>query len=206
MYFDSSFVTDAMAAWHNMADLDPKKVIWIEKIIRPILIYATLVLFLRVFGKRELAQLNPFDLVVLLTLSNTVQNAIIGDDTSVSGGVVGALTLLALNYGVAFLKFKNRRIESIIEGESVTLISDGKLDKKALRRELLTKEDLDILAHHEGYDDADDIEKCILDPNGSFLVDAKNDIKDRDFKNEVLKKIDKLSQQILVLQTTLQQQ
>ncbi len=143
---------------------------------------------------------------MLLTLSNTVQNAIIGDDTSVSGGVVGALTLLALNYGVAFLKFKNRRIESIIEGESVTLISDGKLDKKALRRELLTKEDLDILAHHEGYDDADDIEKCILDPNGSFLVDAKNDIKDRDFKNEVLKKIDKLSQQILVLQTTLQQQ
>ncbi|MEO6051596.1 MAG: hypothetical protein ABIP78_09740 [Pyrinomonadaceae bacterium] len=77
-----------------------------KKIIRPILIYATLVFFLRIFGESELAQLNPFDLVVLLTLSNTVQNAIIDDDTSVSGGIVGALTLLALNYGVIVLEIQ----------------------------------------------------------------------------------------------------
>src|SRR5690242_1211796 len=69
-----------------------------EKMLRPVIVYVFLVALLRVFGKRELAQLNPFDLVVLLSLSNTVQNAIIGDDNSVAGGLVGAVTLLGVNY------------------------------------------------------------------------------------------------------------
>lgn len=204
MFIDFHLIAFADSAWQNMFAIDHEKVTWIEKIIRPILIYATLVFFLRLFGKRELAQLNPFDLVVLLTLSNTVQNAIIGDDTSVSGGVIGALTLLALNYGVAFLKYSNRRIEAFIEGKPLTIVSGGKMNKKALRRELLTKEDLDILAHREGLENSDDIDKCILDPNGSFLVDGKNEIKDFEFKKQVLNKIDKLSKQIVDLQKALQ--
>src|SRR5690349_2997332 len=80
-----------------------------EKILRPIIVYVFLVLLLRIFGKRELAQLNPFDLVVLLSLSNTVQNAIIGDDNSVSGGLLGALTLLSINYIVVRFLFRHRR-------------------------------------------------------------------------------------------------
>ncbi|MEO6655927.1 MAG: YetF domain-containing protein [Pyrinomonadaceae bacterium] len=204
MFIDFHLIAFADSAWQNMFAIDPEKVTWIEKVIRPILIYATLVAFLRLFGKRELAQLNPFDLVVLLTLSNTVQNAIIGDDTSVSGGVVGALTLLALNYGVSFLKFKNKKIEAVIEGRPLTIIEDGKVNKKALRRELLTKEDLDILAHREGLENSDDIDKCILDPNGSFLVDGKDEVKDGKFKKDVLDKIDKLSKQINDLQKALQ--
>ncbi len=204
MFIDFHLIAFADSAWQNIFAIDPEKVTWIEKVIRPILIYATLVFFLRLFGKRELAQLNPFDLVVLLTLSNTVQNAIIGDDTSVSGGVVGALTLLGLNYGISFLKFKNKKIETWIEGNPVTIISGGKMDKKALRRELLTKEDLDILAHREGFENADDIEKCILDPNGSFLVDGKDEVKDGQFKKDVLEKIGKLSKQINDLQKALQ--
>ena len=204
MFIELHLIAFADSAWQNMLALDPEKVTWIEKVIRPILIYATLVFFLRLFGKRELAQLNPFDLVVLLTLSNTVQNAIIGDDTSVSGGVVGALTLLALNYCVSFLKFKNKKVEAWIEGKPVTIVSHGKMDKKALRRELLTKEDLDILAHREGFENADDIEKCILDPNGSFLVDGKDEVKDGKFKKDVLDKIDELSKQIVGLQKALQ--
>ena len=204
MSVEFHLIAFADSAWQNMLTLDPEKVTWIEKVIRPILIYATLVFFLRLFGKRELAQLNPFDLVVLLTLSNTVQNAIIGDDTSVSGGVVGALTLLSLNYGISFLKFKNKKIEALIEGKPVTIVSDGKMNKKALRRELLTKEDMDILAHREGFENADDIEKCILDPNGSFLVDGKDEIKDGKFKKDVLDKIDELSKQIVGLQKALQ--
>ncbi len=71
---------------------------WAEKVLRPIIVYVFLIVGLRVAGKRELAQLNPFDLVVLLTLSNAVQNAIIGDDNSVTGGVIGASTLLLVNY------------------------------------------------------------------------------------------------------------
>src|SRR5438105_6959804 len=82
----------------------------VEKILRPILVYFFLVIALRVFGKRELAQLNPFDLVVLLSLSNTVQNAIIGEDNSVAGGMIGALTLLVTNYIVVRFLFRHRRL------------------------------------------------------------------------------------------------
>src|SRR3954470_14477526 len=77
----------------------------LEKIIRPVIVYFALVIGLRVFGKRELAQINPFDLVVLLSLSNTVQNAIIGNDNSVSGGLIGALSLLTINYLVVRFLF-----------------------------------------------------------------------------------------------------
>src|SRR6516162_8931838 len=96
-----------------------------EKILRPIVVYVFLVVGLRLAGKRELAQLNPFDLVVLLTLSNTVQNAIIGDDNSVTGGVIGAATLLLINHGVVRYLYGHDRIERIVEGDSDVLIDDG---------------------------------------------------------------------------------
>src|SRR3954449_173752 len=92
-----------------------------EKIVRPILVYFFLVVVLRVFGKRELAQLNPFDLVVLLSLSNTVQNAIIGNDNSLTGGVIGAFALLATNYIVVRFLFRHRRLDQIIEGAATPL-------------------------------------------------------------------------------------
>src|SRR5579871_5358796 len=88
-----------------------------EKILRPVIVYAFLVVMLRIFGKRELAQLNPFDLVVLLSVSNTVQNAIIGDDNSVSGGLIGAFTLLTINYLVIRYLFKHRRLDQLFEGK-----------------------------------------------------------------------------------------
>src|ERR1700735_1639849 len=88
----------------------------LEKIARPVIVYVFLVLLLRVFGKRELAQLNPFDLVVLLMLSNTVQNAVIGNDNSVTGGLIGAFSLLGTNYLVVRFLFKHRRIDQILEG------------------------------------------------------------------------------------------
>src|SRR5437763_1700273 len=99
----------------------------LEKIIRPILIYAFLVIGLRVAGKRELAQLNPFDLVVLLTLSNTVQNAIIGEDNSVTGGVIGAATLLAVNYIVVRFFFRHEKLDRLVEGDPELLIENGKI-------------------------------------------------------------------------------
>src|SRR5579864_1386998 len=98
-----------------------------EKLLRPIVVYAFLVVLLRIFGKRELAQLNPFDLVVLLSLSNTVQNAIIGDDNSVTGGLIGAFALLAINYAVVRFLFRHRRLDEIFEGTPTVLIRDGKM-------------------------------------------------------------------------------
>src|SRR5512136_1790244 len=97
----------------------------LEKILRPIFVYAFLIVGLRLAGKRELAQLNPFDLVVLLTLSNTVQNAIIGNDTSVTGGIIGASTLLIVNYLVVRFVYTHGAIEKLVEGDEDVLIENG---------------------------------------------------------------------------------
>src|ERR1039457_7172893 len=103
-----------------------------EKILRPVIVYLFLVVFLRLFGKRELAQLNPFDLVVLLSLSNTVQNAIIGDDNSVTGGVIGAFSLLAINWLVVRVLFRSRRMTRVLEGRAALLVHNGQIDQRAL--------------------------------------------------------------------------
>src|SRR5438132_12278286 len=109
-----------------------------EKILRPLIVYIFLVLLLRAFGKRELAQLNPFDLVVLLSLSNTVQNAIIGDDNSVAGGFIGAFTLVFINYLVIRFLFRHRRLDQILEGRPAVLVKEGHVCKKELAKELIT--------------------------------------------------------------------
>src|SRR5256712_12384730 len=96
-----------------------------EKILRPVIVYAFLVISLRLAGKRELAQLNPFDLVVLLTLSNTVQNAIIGDDNSVTGGLLGAATLLGINYLVVRFLYRHQTLERLVEGEAGLPVEKG---------------------------------------------------------------------------------
>lgn len=189
------------SAWSNMFEFDPKNFInwtWflIEKILRPMIVYAALIILLRIFGKRELGQLNPFDLVVILSLSNTVQNAIIGEDNSLVGGIVGAGALLGINYAVAFLKFRNEKFETIIEGKSRTIIENSKIDRKAVKSELLTEEDLNTIAHREGLDSAKDIEKCILDSNGSFLVEGNTRTSEENFRKEVLKKLEDLTQQL----------
>ena len=145
----------------------------LEKIIRPVIVYVFLVLLLRVFGKRELAQLNPFDLVVLLSLSNTVQNAIIGDDNSVAGGVIGAVSLLVTNYLVVRFLFKHRRLDEIIEGEPSVLMRDGKVINKELAKELITKTELQVIARRQGFDTLDDLEEIILEPGGSFVMKSK---------------------------------
>src|ERR1051326_4144015 len=108
-----------------------------EKALRPIIVYMFLIVGLRLAGKRELAQLNPFDLVVLLTLSNTVQNAIIGADNSVPGGLLGATTLLAVNYVVVRFLFDHERLDRLVEGDPDVLIENGRLCEDRLRAELI---------------------------------------------------------------------
>src|ERR1700750_2031775 len=124
-----------MEIWHHM--FAPELSI-AEKMLRPILVYAFLIIGLRLAGKRELPQLNPFDLVVLLTLSNTVQNAIIGDDNSITGGVIGATSLLIINYLVVRFLYKHRGLDQFIEGRADVLIEDGKIKTQNLKRELIT--------------------------------------------------------------------
>src|SRR6266540_5084618 len=110
----------------------------LEKLARPVIVYAFLVVLLRIFGKRELAQLNPFDLVVLLMLSNTVQNAIIGEDNSITGGMIGAATLLIVNHALVRYLYGHQRLERLVEGDPDVLINNGVVQMKALERELIT--------------------------------------------------------------------
>jgi len=146
----------------------------LEKILRPILVYIVLICLLRIFGKRELAQLNPFDLVVLLCLSNTVQNAIIGNDNSVTGGVLGALTLLATNYVVVRYLFRHRRLDELVAGEPTTLIEHGRLKQSALASELLSRSELLVALHRQGFAGVDEVETCVLEPGGVIFVKGKN--------------------------------
>jgi uncharacterized membrane protein YcaP (DUF421 family) len=143
----------------------------VEKILRPVVVYLFLIVFLRLFGKRELAQLNPFDLVVLLSLSNTVQNAIIGDDNSVTGGIIGAFSLLAINWVLARLLFKLPKVNEALEGTKTVLISHGKVDFKALEEETLTELELRAVLHKQGINDYAEVETCVLEPNGTFYVE-----------------------------------
>jgi uncharacterized membrane protein YcaP (DUF421 family) len=144
---------------------------FIEKLLRPIIVYLVLVILLRIFGKRELAQLNPFDLVVLLSLSNTVQNAIIGDDNSVTGGIIGAFGLLAINWLVVRTLYNSPIFTRMLEGGSTVLIRDGRIDERALRRESVTREELMEVIHRQGFDSLAKVGRCELEPNGSFYVE-----------------------------------
>ncbi len=171
----------------------------LEKLLRPVIVYLVLVVLLRLFGKRELAQLNPFDLVVLLSLSNTVQNAIIGDDNSVTGGVIGAFGLLAINWMVVRLIYRSPGLTHLMEGQSTVLIRDGQIDRKALERESLTREELLSVIHRQGFEDFDQVYRCELEPNGTFYVEAfEPSIADKRHA-ELLARLDVLSREVATL-------
>jgi uncharacterized membrane protein YcaP (DUF421 family) len=172
----------------------------LEKLLRPIVVYLVLVILLRLFGKRELAQLNPFDLVVLLSLSNTVQNAIIGDDNSVTGGVIGAFGLLAINWLVVRVLFRSARLTRMLEGRAAVLVRNGQLDQRALRRESLTREELLSAIHRQGFEDFDQVRNCHLEPNGTFYIEAFDpSIEDRRHA-ELLARLDALQFEVTRLQ------
>lgn len=162
---------DWSTLWHDLAFPD---ISFLEKVIRPILIYGFLVAGLRLAGKRELAQLNPFDLVVLLTLSNTVQNAIIGADNSVAGGLVGAATLLLLNYVVVRFLYTHPKLDRVLEGKPAVLIESGRLRRRTMGCELITRAELLAAARRQGFGSLDDVDRCILEPGGTLTFIGKH--------------------------------
>lgn len=196
----SSLVLMSNSTWFDMFHV---AIPIVEKMIRPIIVYVALIILLRIFGKRELAQLNPFDLVVLLSLSNTVQNAIIGDDNSVSGGLIGAFTLLAVNYFTVRFFFKHRRLDQLVEGRPTVLIENGKICSKGLAKELLTRSELTTVAHRQGFAKLDEIEKCILEPGGTFFIQGKIPSMTERHQAELISRMDQLSIQIDLLRQQL---
>ena len=170
-----------------------------EKILRPIIIYVFLVLGLRLAGKRELAQLNPFDLVVLLTLSNTVQNAIIGDDNSVTGGLIGAATLLILNYLVVRFLFRHEKLDRLVEGDTATLIEHGVILEDRLEKELLSIQDLRAAAHKQGFGDLQEVESATLDPGVTICFVGKKPDPDEQRHRQLMERLDRLTEEITAL-------
>jgi uncharacterized membrane protein YcaP (DUF421 family) len=168
----------------------------IEKILRPLIVYFFLVAALRFFGKRELAQLNPFDLVVLLLLSNTVQSAIIGNDNSVTGGLIGGLTLLGTNYLVVRFFFRHRRLDQVVEGSPTVLIENGHINHRAVAQELLTESELQSAAHRQGFRSLKEIQRCVIEPNGTFFIEGKTPPLAERQHTEVLGKLEQLSRQL----------
>lgn len=173
-----------------------------EKILRPVIVYVFLVISLRLAGKRELAQLNPFDLVVLLTLSNAVQNAIIGDDNSVTGGVIGAATLLGLNYLVVRFLYRHQTLDRLVEGDADVLVEDGQVKEERLQQELITRAELETAARKQGLGSLDEVERAILEPGGTLCFVAKKPTPEASRHQELLSRLDALRTELAALRGT----
>jgi uncharacterized membrane protein YcaP (DUF421 family) len=146
-----------------------------EKIVRTVAVYAFLVVALRIAGKRQLAQFNAFDLVVLITISNAVQNAIIGPENSVVGGFIGAATLLATNHVVALLAYRIPPLRTVLQGREDVLYRQGKVNQRAAARERITPGELLTAARRQGAHSLDEVEEIALEPNGNIVVTLKRE-------------------------------
>jgi uncharacterized membrane protein YcaP (DUF421 family) len=173
-----------------------------EKILRPICVYVFLIVSLRLSGKRELVQLNPFDLVVLLTLSNTVQNAIIGDDNTVTGGIIGATSLLVVNYLVVRFLYGHRALDRVVEGKADVLIENGKVRTQHLKKELITMAQLEAAARKQGFDSLSEVQQCVLEPGGTITFLGKKPGTEESRHTELLKKLDALAADLARLRGT----
>ena len=145
-------------------------VAWWELIVRAAIVYAVLIILLRITGKRQVGQLAPFDLVLLLVLSNAVQNAMNGGDNSVLGGIISAVTLISLNFAVGYLTYRSKRLESMIEGQPEVLIHNGKLFEKVMARAQLTHHELNAALRQEGCMSVAEVHCAILENNGTITV------------------------------------
>jgi len=164
----------------------------LEKVLRPLIVYAALLVLIRLFGKRELAQLNPYDLVVLLTISNTVQNAIIGNDNSITGGLIGAVVLMAFNFTVVRFLYHHEKIDRIIEGDAIVLVENGCVIKDALDRELITVPELESVAHRQGFESLNEVQRCILEPGGTLAMFGKKPSTGEIRQEELMARLDEI--------------
>lgn len=149
----------------------------LEKILRTIVVYVFLLGGLRLAGKRELSQLNPFDLAVLLLLANTVQNAIIGNDNSLMGGLIGGATLLIVNAIIVRTLYHYHKLDAI-EGSPDTLIRKGRLLRRHLEKELITVAELEAAARRQGIASLAHVNECRLETGGALTFIEKTPTSD----------------------------
>jgi uncharacterized membrane protein YcaP (DUF421 family) len=146
---------------------------WSELIGRGLLIYFFLILLLRATGKRQIGQMSPFDLVLLMVLSNAVQNSMVGGDNSVSAGLILAVTLVAANWIVGKVTTSSRTMEQLIEGSPQVLFHNGKIYEKILSEDQITRQELIAAVHKAGYNDLNEVRTAILENDGSISIIPK---------------------------------
>ena len=147
----------------------PEIAVW-EKVLRSVVVYAFMLLAFRFTGKRQVGQLTPFDLVVLLIISNVVQNAVIGPDNSLGGGLLGAAVILALNWGVVELAFRSKRLRRLLEATPTLLVHNGRILHQNLQRERITLDDLHAALRRNGVADVEHVHVAVLEENGGISV------------------------------------
>jgi uncharacterized membrane protein YcaP (DUF421 family) len=170
----------------------------LEKAIRTLVVYVAVLLGLKLAGKRELSQLNPFDLVVLLLLSNTVQNAIIGNDNSIIGGLFGAAVLLLTNHFLVRYLFKSGRLDAV-EGSPDVLVSGGKVMRDRLDEEMITVSELEAAARRQGIRSIADVEECRLETGGALTFVPKVPTPEDTQHREVIERLDAIERKLEML-------
>ena len=147
-------------------------------VVRALVVYVFLIIALRVAGRRELAQMTSFDLVLLLIISNAVQNSINAGDNSLGGGLVSAATLLAVNWGLGFATWRWRKVERVVQGRPLRIVTDGRVHLGALRHELLTLTELRSALRKQGIMRISDCKQVVLEPDGTLSA-VRNDVVQR---------------------------
>ena len=144
-----------------------------EKIIRTVAVYIAIALLLRLAGKRDLAELNTFDLVVMLLLSNVVQNALIGNDNSLLGGLISAAVLVGVNAIAVRAAASRPGLARVFEGSETVLVDDGEFARTALRHEGLREGDVEVALRRQGATDVTEVQRAVLAPGGAVVVQLK---------------------------------
>ena len=170
-----------------------------EKVARTIVVYTFLVAGLRLFGKRELGQLNPLDFIVLLLLSNTVQNAIIGNDNSLVGGLVGAAVLFVINDILVRYAYRNPGARRLIEGRPEEIVHAGRVLASPLRRNLITREELLAAARKQGIDHLKDVECAHLEVSGALSFTLREPTEPERFHVEIMRRLDAIERRLAAL-------
>jgi uncharacterized membrane protein YcaP (DUF421 family) len=196
---------DWSSLWFNLAhfgtpDSTTHPVSLAEKVLRPAIVYLLLVFLLRRMGRRILAQLNPFDFVVLLTLSNTVQNAIIGNDTSLLGGAIGAGALIAVNALLVRFYYRGPEVQQLSKADlDAVLISGGQPQEREMRRLHINAGELTAKAHERGFDSLEEVDFAVLYPNGTIYFRGKESASENAHYEEIIRRLDSLGAQVAAL-------
>ena len=161
----------------------------LDIVLRTGVVYIVLILGLRLLGKRHVAQLSTVDFVLILLLSNAVQNAMVGNDTSLLGGIVAAITLLLLSYLLSFIMYRSRAAKNVLEGTPTLLIRHGQFIREHLEKEKITEEELLRVVNEHGIENLDEVGAAIMEPDGtvSVLPRTPHERKIETFKHRRLK-------------------